>query len=517
MASKQPKEIHDPNAPFGAFFAYLQKQSFQDGWTLTVSENDRTLTFVRQGEGPVRFLVQTGEAPALVNRDDFRLFVSEDTPVTKDVLALAEELGTLYDRYQVSQLHSELGRDGASADGLPWMLVPMMGLGLWLLAVVGLALLRQRQHQRHAWRSAFFDLLLALTVLVLFTGLSEFALSVVDYNPLRRDDLHLKNGYYHLVAKERSDRIIPKHQAELRTEEVKGESFWLFTGKGFHRFGGRGPEPKKTKPSLRLAFIGNSIVFGSGVEDRDSFVRLLETRFRSSPGFAEDTEVVNLAVPGYDLPRYKIALQRYLKTLKPDLLVLGLWRGDMVNVVLRDGVLYRADVHEINGVHLVGDLPFNQEETAWLAQRSRLAQLVITALGNAKVWVDSKPVSQATKMLRDLEEIQTLADEQGTKTMYLWFPPLDVPFSETLQHHHEPEGKGSSFLYHRVQTWAKEHGILLLDVAMLLQEESVEALRLDPCCHYNEQGHRRLTEMLWPRLLERLSSLPGNQDDSIHP
>ena len=140
----------------------------------------------------------------------------------------------------------------------------------------------------------------------------------------------------------------------------------------------------------------------------------------------------------------------------------------------------------------------------------------MTAVGNMRVQVQTSPVSKAEKMIRDLDDIERLARTSGTKTAYLWFPPLDVPFSKTVENHRNGVAVGPSELFARLRDWwANAGNVPFLDVATLLTNDDVEALRLDPCCHYNEAGHRRLAEALRPFLFHVLAGTKVDSDDEL--
>ena len=362
-----PKQADTPlqtHAPFGAFFAFLRTHPLSGGWHASSLSPEGRLVLERPGSESLSFFLGTGDEPALVNRPGFRLHVAEGTEVTEETLLVAEELGRLHDRKQdeartnATEGFSE--KDADNGSGIPLSVLPVGGAVLWVGLAVILAAYRFRRGRPRPALSATLDMFLAFGVMAVTLVLAEMLLVGINYDPLRRDDLQRQEGYYHLVAKEPSERSSYQRNARLHTETIDGEPFWYLEGLDFHRYGGRGAEPAKKKPSMRVAFIGNSIVFGSGVEEPVTFARLMEKELRNDSRWA-DADVVNMAVPGYDLPRYKLALRKHLADLRPDLVVIGLWHGDMIAVTLLGDTLYRADVEVVQGVTLVGSLPFDKK------------------------------------------------------------------------------------------------------------------------------------------------------------
>lgn len=86
--------------------------------------------------------------------------------------------------------------------------------------------------------------------------------------------------------------------------------------------GMRGPLPSKQKSPgvFRIAVLGDSVAFGYGLKDEDSFPRMLETSLRQQ-GFK--VEMINFAVCGYGLEAYPEVYLSKARDFKPDLVLLG--------------------------------------------------------------------------------------------------------------------------------------------------------------------------------------------------
>ncbi len=126
-----------------------------------------------------------------------------------------------------------------------------------------------------------------------FENLSDFrqALSEHDSRDTKQDDsVSLRT----IIQAHDSDLIIytlkPNLDVKFKGVNVKTNSFGL-----------RGSEVSKTKPenTYRIIFLGDSFVFGWGVEEEKTFVRVMERELNASNKFAKKVEVLNFGVPGY--------------------------------------------------------------------------------------------------------------------------------------------------------------------------------------------------------------------------
>jgi len=71
----------------------------------------------------------------------------------------------------------------------------------------------------------------------------------------------------------------------------------------------------------RIFCLGDSMTFGYGVDEKDTFARLLSKRL---PAAAADKriEVINGGIPGYDIDRYGLVFKHIGLAYEPDLLIL---------------------------------------------------------------------------------------------------------------------------------------------------------------------------------------------------
>jgi lysophospholipase L1-like esterase len=98
--------------------------------------------------------------------------------------------------------------------------------------------------------------------------------------------------------------------------------------------GFRGAEVASPKPQgrLRIVIVGDSVTFGLGMADDESFPaqleHLLHERFPN-----RDLDVVNLGVPGYDTRQEVTLLKRNLARLDPDVVLVGFYTNDVPDVI----------------------------------------------------------------------------------------------------------------------------------------------------------------------------------------
>jgi lysophospholipase L1-like esterase len=92
----------------------------------------------------------------------------------------------------------------------------------------------------------------------------------------------------------------------------------------------RGPLPEIPKPEgqLRILVVGDSMMFGWGVNDDQTFVVQLEQQLRQGfPGRRLD--VINGGVSAYDLKHDARFLRHFAPMLQPDIVLVGLYWNDL--------------------------------------------------------------------------------------------------------------------------------------------------------------------------------------------
>lgn len=97
-------------------------------------------------------------------------------------------------------------------------------------------------------------------------------------------------------------------------------------------FGFRGPawQEPKARGTVRGVVIGDSMVFGAGVDDADTIDAVLARRLRDTHG-GSSVELLNLGVQGTNLPGYVELYRAATERLTPDFVVLCLFLPNDLN------------------------------------------------------------------------------------------------------------------------------------------------------------------------------------------
>ncbi len=95
--------------------------------------------------------------------------------------------------------------------------------------------------------------------------------------------------------------------------------------------GMRNPEVEMTKPDgvYRILVVGDSVAFGWGIAERDSFPRVLERMLTASSFRGGHVEVVNAGHPGWGVVEYYNFLKEAGLAFDPDLVVVTFVNNDM--------------------------------------------------------------------------------------------------------------------------------------------------------------------------------------------
>ncbi len=130
----------------------------------------------------------------------------------------------------------------------------------------------------------------------------------------------------------------------------------------------------------RIAALGDSFTFGMGVEEEDTWPRLLESELAGR----RSTEVINFGVMGYDTTQEARLLETRVPAFQPDLIVIGYCLND-IGVLSRE----RRVLSQYRGYN-----DFFSTGLSWLDRilgKSRLYLLVKNRLFLLKTKADTQP------------------------------------------------------------------------------------------------------------------------------
>jgi len=101
-----------------------------------------------------------------------------------------------------------------------------------------------------------------------------------------------------------------------------------------NRWGFRGEDWSEPKPggTIRVALLGDSYVFGVGVDDDETFASTLQERLNESAPPGRRYEVLNFGVSGYDTGHEIAVLEHEVLRFQPDAVVLFFFLNDVLYV-----------------------------------------------------------------------------------------------------------------------------------------------------------------------------------------
>lgn len=255
--------------------------------------------------------------------------------------------------------------------------------------------------------------------------------------------------------------------------------------------GMRGPLPARQKAPgvFRIAVLGDSVAFGYGLKDEESFPRLLEASLRQQ-GYS--VEMINFAVCGYGLEAYTEVYRSKARDFKPDLVLMAYVLNDPAST---------AGVFESIGAKMK-----QKTRLKHVAKYSQLAAWLIDTYSQA---VDSH---QSTRLFNEAyfkaehravlqPMFQTLHDEVAADGIPL--VSFVFPYFHSMQKY--PLEKVHGVLHELLQQTDIPYHDLLEDY----RSHDGIALRLEPgdYTHPNAEGQRIAAEAI-ERYLEKEKFLP---------
>jgi lysophospholipase L1-like esterase len=175
----------------------------------------------------------------------------------------------------------------------------------------------------------------------------------------------------------RQPQIQYRVDPEIRYTTIPNQRGWIDDGfVTTNSLGFRGPETTLPKPPhrFRIVAIGDSVTFGFGVNDRETFCAQTEALLRERmPGV--DLDVVNIAVPGFDTRQEVVLLRRTVKQLEPNLVLVGLYSNDIPDA-LEDGTGGTTVATPRSGTNQ--PLQMNAAPTSWWDIQLRKSRAVYT-------------------------------------------------------------------------------------------------------------------------------------------
>jgi lysophospholipase L1-like esterase len=244
--------------------------------------------------------------------------------------------------------------------------------------------------------------------------------------------------------------------------------------------------PEKPAGVARIVGLGDSVMFGWGVGDREDYLAVLEAKLEQEE-LAARFEVLNMAVPGYNGVMELATLKEKGLRYRPDLVIVGFCGNDMA---LPNFLQERNDYLSVRRSFLVDFV------------RGRLEAGVLVDRPVKVRWRDPQDEDLArvppryAHMVgvdaydRTLKELRRVADAEGFELLFLYYPVAP----------------------HEVRRLAESNGIAGFSVAPAVRRfvhhrggldagrELLHVSRSDP--HPSAEGHRLIADALLDHLRE---------------
>jgi lysophospholipase L1-like esterase len=209
--------------------------------------------------------------------------------------------------------------------------------------------------------------------------------------------------------------------------------------------GFRGPEISTVKPpgTFRIVGLGDSVTWGVGVQEPDTFLAVLAQKLqrKSGPNTAANFEAINTAVIGYSTYQELVTLERYGLPLCPDLVIVGFVFNDAYPTVdpfgnvntFHQPVNPRArfastqvTVHHWQLLALLRSV-IKRQWRAWRSQPSEVDD------PNSGSWMANSFETESWPILQaHLRKLKSLGDANGFQVLVLLFPTYpQVYYSQT--------------------------------------------------------------------------------------
>lgn len=341
----------------------------------------------------------------------------------------------------------------------------------------------------------------AVTVLLIFTG-AEVTLRVAGF------EYDTVPSYMSF----RQDRYMFGDE-RVRTFERDDYLFWRLVpdnpqmGVNPQGFRGRPFERTKDPGSMRIVCLGCSVTFG--LHEPRSYASFLEERLNPHEKEAP-VEVFNMGVPGYSSFQGMRLLKSRAVEFEPDLITAAFGWNDHWLIMSRPDREQKPRPWFVKA--LSASRLYQVLHCAWMEFRE---QNLTRETGPKDLRVSLKDFEE------NLREMAAFARERGAKILFVTLPTSIIDKSDTpgylikdglLDARQDLPSLHASY-NEAVRGVAKETGALLADCDEALRAD-VRALMMKDGIHPNEEGHRRIAEMIHETLAESCPEFPGAESST---
>jgi lysophospholipase L1-like esterase len=210
----------------------------------------------------------------------------------------------------------------------------------------------------------------------------------------------------------RQPQIVYRVDPQVRYVLSPNQQGWIddgFVTTNSRGFRGREVDMPKPAGRVRIVALGDSVTFGWGVNDADTFCSQLEHDLRMQhPGV--DVDVVNLGVPGYATRQEIALLKRNLAELQPDIVLVGFYSNDLPDTLddkPSGGSGTRIEAPNRSPGQI---LRMNPAPSSWLERQARRSRAIYTASHGLKALIHGGEGKPGSSMELDLMESRHSGD-----------------------------------------------------------------------------------------------------------
>jgi hypothetical protein len=291
-----------------------------------------------------------------------------------------------------------------------------------------------------------------------------------------------------------------------------------------HGFRSSAPGPREFGPGPYVAFVGDSMTFGNGVDFQDSFVGVFAQR-SAQRGLG----VVDLAVGGHHLSEQEDLLHEFLSSVpqKPDWVMvvftpqfMELFESRYQDVLVRNGYIFRegdwllpyVTVALGNSSSAYSFFRDGIRRTQARLMPSTTARVALAMLAPFSTTAPLASPAVAERLEHRLARLDEEIHRAGSRPFYVYLPSsADVRSKEFLAMTGRSAAEYDFLLYlRRLREHCERSGAPLVDllpVVQRLQEEKGQ-LSFMQDMHYNADANRAIGEALYELTRERLLARP---------
>ena len=260
----------------------------------------------------------------------------------------------------------------------------------------------------------------------------------------------------------------------------------------------------------RVLVTGDSILAGVSVTPNRVWSRRLEALWTDG----EAPCLVNVAEPGFSFDNELAAARKVVERVQPDLVIMQYWRGSTWDYAAVGGTAYRFSQLRVGADGTPNPFSVPGPVHRWLLPRSRLYEYGLLAVADQLDVIEALLHDKA-QVQRYLTAFHDLAREHDAQLMIVFPPRLNTSFDLHARKRNALWTRESDQPGALALAYAREHDLpyLLWDEALAERDADHMELRLDECCHFNDDGHGVLAEIMLPPLQDALRPAPPPSDE----